>query len=469
MRGDGLLDALEHIDPELIREADRRPGWIRWTAVAACLAVLVGLGLLWLRPGGEQPGAILGPTLSGAPVLDRVELVDYTVHPEKITGWDWMGADPVSGGGAAECPPAFAFNIGIVAEARVVEILPDMYRELGHGSAFHILKLEILDVVSGKNVPKTLYLRLEGYLSPELDRFDSLLLSMEQVGLEDHLMVREDGYMVSFPMMFRVYHHFSLPHYGSVLAFTDGSLDLALWELDGWEIDEEYLDYVLGDHYIADEGDTAETVKEAVRQQIQESEWFQEMAVYGKDAYPTEEARQVFSYVQPLEHGTFRQSLRRATPGAVPVVFFTRKIDGFDTSEQIRVDQEGVTYQGEAFTQEELARMPDLAALIAQLRTQELEPPHIQDLEGKKLLHQGIVGKYFKVAGQVYGVVRVSWEYHEDGQWNSTIAYYDAVFYLVGADGSYQTVEREAVRKLVGEDTILWYSEYGVGVELAMQ
>lgn len=468
MRGDELLDVLEHIDPELIREADRRAGWIRWTAVAACLAVLVGLSLLWLRPGGEPPGAMPGPTLSVEPVLDRVALVDYTVHPERVTGWDWIGGSTISGGGAAECPPAFDFDIGLVVEARVIEILPDVYRELGNGAAFRVLKLEILDVVSGKNVPKTLYLRLEGYLSPELDRFDSLLLSMEQVGLEDYLMVREDGHMVSFPMMFRVYHDLSLSHYGSVLAFTDGVLDLTLWELDRWGIDREYLDYVLGDHYIADEGDTVETVKEAVRQQIQESEWFQEMAVYGKDAYPTEEARQVFSYVQSLEHGVFHQSLRRATPGAVPVVFFTRKIDGFDTSEQIRVDQEGVTYQGEAFTHEELAQMQDLAALIPQLRTQELEPPHMLDLEGKELFHQGFVGKYFKVAGQVYGVVRVSWEYHEDGQWNSTIAYYDAAFYLVGADGSYQTVEREDMRKLVGEDTILWYSEYGVGVELPM-
>ena len=43
MRGDELLDILEYIDPALIERADRKPKtpWLRWTAVAACLAVVI--------------------------------------------------------------------------------------------------------------------------------------------------------------------------------------------------------------------------------------------------------------------------------------------------------------------------------------------------------------------------------------------------------------------------------------------
>lgn len=467
MRGDELLDMLEHIDPELVREADRKPEWIRWAAVAAILLISIGVGAAFFRP--VPPVTQPGPSVSVDPELDRVELSDFTVDPERVTGWsgEWSGTG--SFGGMAECPPAFSFDIGIVVEARVTEILPDMYRELGSGAAFHVLKLEILDVVSGKNVPKTLYLRLEGYLSPELDRFDSLLMSIEQVGLEDYLMLREDGYLASFPMMFRVHHNFSRPHYGSVMAFTDGTLDLSLWDLERWGISPKYLDYVLGEHYVADEGDSIGTVKNNIRGKIRESTWFEEMAVYGKDAYTSETAQQVFSYVRPFENGVFMQSLRRATPGAVPAVFFTRKIDGFDSSEQIRVAPEGVTYQGEAFTREELARMPDLGALIHRSQSQELDPPHMQDLEGKELVGRGITGKYFKVSGEVYGVVRVSWVFHEDGPGNSTIAYYDALFYLMRADGSYQIVSRDDLQDLIGEDVILWYARYGVGEELPME
>ena len=52
MRGDELLDVLEHIDPILIEEADRKPKspWLRYTAVAACLALVIGLCGFWLMP-----------------------------------------------------------------------------------------------------------------------------------------------------------------------------------------------------------------------------------------------------------------------------------------------------------------------------------------------------------------------------------------------------------------------------------
>lgn len=58
MRGEELLDVLEHIDPVLIEEADRKPKfpWLRWTAVAACLALVIGICALWrnTNPGIAQ-------------------------------------------------------------------------------------------------------------------------------------------------------------------------------------------------------------------------------------------------------------------------------------------------------------------------------------------------------------------------------------------------------------------------------
>jgi hypothetical protein len=48
MRGDELLDILEYVDPSLIEEADQKPkaNWLRWTAVAACVALVIGIGAL---------------------------------------------------------------------------------------------------------------------------------------------------------------------------------------------------------------------------------------------------------------------------------------------------------------------------------------------------------------------------------------------------------------------------------------
>lgn len=54
MRGNELLDTLENINPALIERAGSKPRrpWLRWTAAAACLALVVGLCALFL-PGKD--------------------------------------------------------------------------------------------------------------------------------------------------------------------------------------------------------------------------------------------------------------------------------------------------------------------------------------------------------------------------------------------------------------------------------
>ena len=52
MRGNELLDKMELIDPAFVEEADRQPVknkfiWVRWTAMAACICLIVGAVLLW--------------------------------------------------------------------------------------------------------------------------------------------------------------------------------------------------------------------------------------------------------------------------------------------------------------------------------------------------------------------------------------------------------------------------------------
>lgn len=52
MRGNELLDKMELIDPAFVEEADRQPVkkkviWVRWTAMAACICLIVGAAWLW--------------------------------------------------------------------------------------------------------------------------------------------------------------------------------------------------------------------------------------------------------------------------------------------------------------------------------------------------------------------------------------------------------------------------------------
>ena len=55
MRGERLFRALGRVDPALVEEAlsvRRRMPWKRWAAMAACLALVMGLG--WRITGGFQ-------------------------------------------------------------------------------------------------------------------------------------------------------------------------------------------------------------------------------------------------------------------------------------------------------------------------------------------------------------------------------------------------------------------------------
>ncbi len=466
MKGEELLNVLGDIDPKLIQDADRRPGWIRWAAVAAaCLAVLLTVLLFPRKAQPEDPLVQSQPTT--APSQDWVPIVDSLNAPVVLGDvWD-TGIESL--GGAAEAPPMFSFDIHIVVEARVVGCLPERYLDMDTGSAFHILQLEVLDVVTGKNVPQMLNLRLEGYLSPELQQFDRLVLSIEQVGLEDYLMIREtDRVVVPFNMMFRVYSHCGRPSYGSVLAFHDGVLDRGLWDLDRWGVSDRYLDYLFGSdgYYLASGCNTVEEVKEAVREEISQMQWFREYPVGHKADYSAVDAME---YTAPFQNGVFSHSLIHGVPGELPVVFFNRKINGYRSAEQIRIDQEGATYSGEKYTMEELEQIPDLAGLVQGLKKEQSDAPHIEDFEGLELWSRSVAGRYYKVNGQVYGVVKIHWVYLQDGGENITYAWRDDQFYLVEEDGSYGLALREELKDLLGHEESFLLGVDGVAEELPLE
>ena len=77
MSGDELLAVLENINPTLIERASRKPKrpWLRWTAVAACLALVVGLCTLFLPERADSPTNPITPSIS------PVKYVIYSGNP----------------------------------------------------------------------------------------------------------------------------------------------------------------------------------------------------------------------------------------------------------------------------------------------------------------------------------------------------------------------------------------------------
>lgn len=445
MRGEELLDILEYIDPELIEQADHKPRapWLRWTAVAACLALVIGLcGLLW--PKAEQE-----PSRAALPLMD---LVDHTVSPEKLTGVQVLGTPGFDTSvGVSRVPPHFSFYCNLVVEAKVAGILPDTYWDPMNNALYTIIQMETVEGLLGKDLPRTFYFRLPVRMTAELDRFDSLILSMSQVGIENYLLYNKTTQTgESFSLLFEAYDD-RRPHYGSIIAFTDGLVDMSLWEMKGWGVGDCKKDQM--------KGLTVQDIKDKVPENTEERVQIGNLFVRTQDSFAQSA---VYEYVRPFENGTFAHIY----DSRLNTVRYCRLINGFMTTEQILVTEDAVTCQGEAFTPEDLEALPDLGALLSTLNPDTLTPPHMGHYEQMdvRLWRSGATGKYIKVDGQVYGIVKVTWQFLANGVYDATCSYYDALYYLVRADGSYRTAERAELAEMVGDDPLILDPEYGTGV-----
>lgn len=445
MRGDELLDVLEHIDPELIEQADRKPRalWLRWTAAAACLALVIGLCALFL-PREEQK-----PMRTPLPMID---LVDHRVCPEKLTGVQVLG-DPVtstsgSSSGTLGCPPLFTFRYNLTIEAKMVELLPDVYVDALTRGKYYILRMQTLEVLVGQNFPAEFYLRLPTRFSTELHRFDSLIFSLSQAGIDDYLTINQSSQTFeTFTLLFDV-DSCLYGSYDTAIAFTDGVLDPSLWELAGWGLGEYEVQRILEgkyDDFPVKAGSTLEEAKRYIIEKMKDSKRLQSLRVETKEDFPE---NNVFEYVEPFKNGIFAQTY--TSPGQV---IYTRLINGFRTNEEITVQGKMVIRSGETFTPEDLSALPNIGGLIEGLDLENMQNPHAEYYEGKdvRLWGKGATGMYAKVDGRVYGVVKVTWRFLRNGVYDITVDYYDALYYLAEPDGSVRTATYEELCVLLGE------------------
>ena len=484
MNGNELLDIVGKIDPKLVQQT-QKPPVIRWIALAACLALIIGITAMLLHPGASptpsnpvlqaptEPSPTVpsvptspitpstlpsDPTEPSTPTDSTIPIRDFTVDPKKITGVQHLGNlsfpnnDPVE-------PPLFAFWIHLAVEVRVTDILPDLYLDPLTNYPYHILKLETLDVINGNNIPDFFYLRLPSYLSPELQHFDSLIISMNQVGIEDQILINTDQQIVeSFSLLFETYNNYA-PYFGSVVAFTDGIFDPGLFELKGWSDGsvKDYLEDILSGEppkllhdYPAKAGYTPADTKAHINNWIANRPnplQYRNLTVYTRDSFAYDE---VFDYIKT---GVFAH----ARPNK-PI--YCRIINGFPTTEQITITVDSVTYSGEAFTQQDLQAMPDIGAFMEGLDLDTLAPPHINDTSNLELIACGARGMYAKANGQVYGLVKINWTYFDkDAYYNW--AFYDGLYYLATTDGTIRPIEREELLALLGDNPGVQFSSYG--------
>lgn len=410
MNHEDLFEAIGSADEMLLEKSERKSRHRKklvFAAIAACLALVITVGVLWRKPISTQH-LIASDKITWS--------VDSNVLIKKAQ--ESTGMIPVEAG------PDYQFAWAISIEAKVMEVLPDTYSIPGLSTGaqkYRILRLKVLDEIIGSGMPNELYYQLPATLDPDLTRYDSLIINMKQKGVEHYQMINEATRQIeAFTFMFGQATY--APDNGAVMAFTDGEMDMSLWDMEGWEKPTWYrgIPSTSTDGYPGGVGRNIKDTKQAI---IQQAELFKKDGQYTfytelvtADYFDWNEGQQLLEYVKPFENGTFRQifqvdRLIYHEYGGVGVNY-ERIINGFGTNECINISQsfggehKTASRVGARFTENDMKNLPDLVSVINRMDLYVPEKYQGQQFDD---YFCGVSGKYYKVDDGIYGVVTIEW------------------------------------------------------------
>jgi len=169
-------------------------------------------------------------------------------------------------------------------------------------------------------------------------------------------------------------------------------------------------------------------------------------------------------YVKPFANGVFTTERFYDTDGKC-YIDVCRIVNGFCTRECARVDliTGEIIRSGEAFTESDLPSVPDIGGYIARLDIDSATPTHTPDLESLRRAGANASGWYTKVDGKLYGIVKIDFAYTD---LSGLRIYRDCTYVLFSPDGKAETVEREYLASVIGNDAGIDTYDYGEGKEI---
>ncbi len=496
MKENEFLDGVSNIEPDVVerfismdnklqKKANKQKPkgiWLRFGAIAACLVLILSAVIVVPMLIEDDPGIIPGTGTTETPVenpSDHTHIIfDATVSPEKLNGnsLEFIVGSSVSIIGSADsAPPKFEFSTGIAVKAKVVKNNPDKYYKLDISSeyrptAYRLIQMETMEVISGENVPQYFLYLIPEYVYVDMSVYDSLLISMEQIGVENYVLKNAtQNRMESFELpIFADYQ--DNPELGNIIAFSDGIFDESLWQNKSWLYGYQFASYYLDNPEYSDlvvsRGDSERTVISAIKDQY---DWwcggnYQPWSVTTLN-FTTKAAKDALEYVKPFTNGVFSQIYQHGE------LIFRRYINGCQTEETITIDllTEEVTYSEVRYTKEDMAQMENISAHLSEKASEYAEqlpiPPHT-DPNGKELLCLNLYAWYVKADGKLYGVIKTAWRYQEKDDWY--IQYYDDSYILYDMTaGTATDISRDDLVNIVGTRNV-YRGEYGIRIDMPM-
>lgn len=491
MKENYFLDGVSNVDTDVVERfvsmdnrLQKKPQkakniLIRILAIAACLAVVFGIIIAMPLMQPDDPEPDLPPNDDPEPDLPQngTSIPGLTVV-DKLSGkQDQLYGTPDFGdsGDADEVPPQFA--VGTIVEAKVIEVLPDVYYNpsIYYGSSYtpvkkyHVARLSVIDHIFGDGHPDEIFLKYPYYSADIFEGHDTFVFSLRQAEIENCIMFNESQKeTVCFSNLYEIPGIDDLG-YGCVIAFRNGTVDTSFWDKTTHYLSHGYNP---SSKYPAKNSSTVEEVKANIESLV--TKFLKDGTDHGYNKKPffdyrtpenvflSDESRQIQEYIKPSESNVFVQQ-RLAVNTNTTIVTYVRTINGFLTEEKIIVNgyvgNEIVDVQkfGEAYTPEDIASAPDIGSAIEKLDLSELKPPHLEIVDGMELKCSFAQGFYRKANGKVYGIIRIFWYYTEHcGDYIM-----DDCYFLYDQDGNGSMVEREDLKALFGDDPVIARFDYG--------
>lgn len=397
-------------EKDLIQAQKRRVAPVIWIVTAA--AILLGVFLLIYR---ERP-------------------ISHSVLEEKVS-WNMTVDIPVipnEGLLDDNLRPHF------VVHARLLEVLPDTYlipEKTLSRERVRVVRLQILETIIGKDVPKELFLLTPAGNFPELGDLD-LIIQLDQLGVENYLLLNTTSKQYeTFSLLFArsVYSYERsiepnpdptkvsiLPAQLSTLPFRNGILS---WpQGTSWAWAKSYFEYLVKQGQIPLSADsTLSEAKAAIRENYNSS--MEQPKVRYADEY---NMGILLTDADTPKEGVFSQIIHQYEDK----ILLCRIVDGFYANECYMYYDDGrIEASDTKFTPEEIASLPKLAPVVEQV---------LQRAPEKGTCHT-FLGYYYKTnQGDLFGVVQAEWEIN----WETKVT----VNMLVKCDGSVTEISTDTLQ-----------------------
>ncbi len=414
------LDVVERfvaMDNALQKRASRAKSkriWIRFGAIAACLAIIAGaifvLPMLRGDEPGEFPGVIPTPGTDNGNKKNNIPILSIQA-PSSVPQY-YGSENSESGGTSAEVNTE-----GISVTARLLEVLPDTYTfyDDWKQKEFHLLKMEMVKLLKGEKMTDTFYYIVPVQFMRDYTVFDKfVILDMGQYGYEHSVLYnktqnRAEGLDIVLLGYLNTYFD---PMGENFMAFdADGNF---VWSPSEWLNNKYANGYTLAkaeeEYSVADGYRYIHTLE----------------SVNG-------EAADALEYIKSFENGLYIPDGDGWKAAYSPDVQlgFRRYINGFATNESGKIYSDSVSYSNAQFTKEDENALPDLPSAYAAVKSAFEDglilPPHIQKYEDMENTANGIFGWYAKTEDGIIGVIRVTWCYRSD----SYKLHFDDAYYII--------------------------------------